>query len=52
MWLLVLAVVEGPGALRLGGRGLRLFWLGSLGFAGFNLLAYTGLATRVPRPPR
>jgi drug/metabolite transporter (DMT)-like permease len=48
LWLVVLAVLEGPGALRLGGRGWRLFWLGSLGFAGFNLLAYTGLAHARP----
>jgi drug/metabolite transporter (DMT)-like permease len=48
LWLVVLAVVEGPGALRLGGRGWRLFWLGSLGFAGFNLFAYTGLAHARP----
>ena len=44
LWLVVLAVLEGPRSLRLDGRGWRLFWLGSLGFAGFNLLAYTGLA--------
>jgi drug/metabolite transporter (DMT)-like permease len=42
--LALLAVVEGPRALRLEGRGLRLFWLGTLGFAGFNLLGFTGLA--------
>jgi drug/metabolite transporter (DMT)-like permease len=48
LWLLVLAVLEGPGSLRLQGRGWRLFWLGSLGFAGFNLLAYTGLAHARP----
>ena len=48
LWLVVLAVLEGPAALRLGGRGWRLFWLGSLGFAGFNLLAYTGLAHARP----
>ena len=48
LWLLVLAVLEGPAALRLDGRGRRLFWLGSLGFAGFNLLAYTGLAHARP----
>ena len=41
--LLVLVAMEGPRALRLEGRGLRLFALGSLGFAGFNLLAFTGL---------
>lgn len=40
----ILAAVEGVQALRLDGRGLRLLWLGTLGFAGFNLLAYTGLA--------
>jgi len=45
----VLAAVEGRGSLRLAGRGLRLFWLGSLGFAGFNLLAYTGLAHSRPQ---
>lgn len=49
LWLAVLAVVEGRGALRLDGRGLRLFWLGTLGFAGFNLLAYTGLAHSRPQ---
>jgi len=49
LWLVVLAVLEGPGALRLDGRGWRLFWLGSLGFAGFNLLAYTGLAHARPQ---
>jgi drug/metabolite transporter (DMT)-like permease len=42
-------VLEGPRSLRLDGRGWRLFWLGSLGFAGFNLLAYTGLAHARPQ---
>ena len=41
--LLLLVAVEGRRSLRLEGRGLRLFALGSLGFAGFNLLAFTGL---------
>lgn len=49
LWLAVLAVLEGPRSLRLDGRGWRLFWLGSLGFAGFNLLAYTGLAHARPQ---
>src|SRR6476646_2597649 len=35
--------------LRLDGHGRRLFGLGSLGFAGFNLLAYTGLAHARPQ---
>src|SRR3954454_14968833 len=41
--LAVLVAVEGRRALRLNGQGLRLFALGTLGFAGFNLLAYKGL---------
>jgi len=49
LWLALLVIVEGPGALRLEGRGRRLFWLGTLGFAGFNLLAYTGLAHARPQ---
>ncbi len=49
LWLAVLVVLEGPRSLRLDGRGWRLFWLGSLGFAGFNLLAYTGLAHARPQ---
>jgi drug/metabolite transporter (DMT)-like permease len=49
LWLAVLVVVEGRRSLRLDGRGLRLFWLGTLGFAGFNLLAYTGLAHARPQ---
>ena len=49
LWLIVLGAVEGRAALRLDGRGRRLFWLGSLGFAGFNLLAYTGLAHARPQ---
>lgn len=49
LWLVVLAALEGRDSLRLGGRGFRLFWLGSLGFAAFNLLAYTGLAHSRPQ---
>ncbi len=46
--LALLAAVEGVHALRLDGRGRRLFVLGTLGFAGFNLLAFTGLAHARP----
>jgi drug/metabolite transporter (DMT)-like permease len=46
--VVLLVAFEGPRALRLDGRGLRLFWLGSLGFAGFNLLVYTGLTHSRP----
>jgi drug/metabolite transporter (DMT)-like permease len=41
--LAIQAAVEGWSALRLEGRGRRLWLVGSLGFAGFNLLAFTGL---------
>ncbi len=47
--IVVLAAVEGRTALRLEGRGLRLAALGTLGFAGFNLLAYTGLEHAEPQ---
>ena len=47
--LALLAVVEGRQAFRLEGRGVRLFVLGAVGFAGFNLLAYTGLAHAQPQ---
>ena len=48
LWLAVLAAVEGRRSLSPGGHGLRLFWLGSLGFGGFNLLGFTGLAHARP----
>src|SRR5438034_3182835 len=47
--LILLVAVEGRHALALEGRGWRLFALGSLGFAGFNLLAYTGLNHTTPQ---
>src|SRR5436190_1023529 len=39
----LLYAVEGRQALRGDGRSLELFVLGSIGFAGFNLLSYLGL---------
>jgi drug/metabolite transporter (DMT)-like permease len=48
LWLVVLAAVEGRRSLLPGGKGLRLFWLGTLGFGGFNLLGFTGLAHARP----
>lgn len=44
----LLAYREGRGAFRLEGRGMLLWLYGSLGFAGFNLLAFTGLAHSRP----
>ena len=40
---------RGPAALDTDGRGLELFVLGSLGFAGFNLLSYVGLEHTRPQ---
>ena len=40
--------IEGRRWLLQAGHGLRLFWLGSLGFGGFNLLGFTGLAHARP----
>jgi drug/metabolite transporter (DMT)-like permease len=47
--LVLLAVFEGRQALSPRGRTLRLAVLGTLGFAGFNLLAYTGLEHARPQ---
>jgi len=47
--LALLAAVEGRRALSPRGRTLPLIVLGTLGFAGFNLLAYTGLAHARPQ---
>src|SRR3989442_10329058 len=47
--LALLVAVEGRSALHLDGTGWRLFFLGSLGFAGFNLFAYTGLQHARPQ---
>jgi drug/metabolite transporter (DMT)-like permease len=47
--LALLAVFEGRRALRVRGRMLALTGLGTLGFAGFNLLAYTGLEHARPQ---
>jgi drug/metabolite transporter (DMT)-like permease len=45
----LLAVREGRAAVRFDGRALRLFVLGSIGFAGFNLLSYVGLGMTRPQ---
>src|SRR5262249_54901834 len=45
----LLVAFEGWDSLRLEGRGRGLFVLGSLGFAGFNLFAYTGLQHARPQ---
>jgi drug/metabolite transporter (DMT)-like permease len=48
IFLAILAVLEGRAALRAEGRAWRLFTYGTVGFAGFNMLAYSGLAHSRP----
>lgn len=48
IFLVVLLAVEGRSAIRTDGRGGRLFLYGTIGFAGFNMLAYSGLAHSRP----
>src|SRR3954462_6632740 len=49
VFLALLVAAEGRRALRAEGRGLELFVLGSVGFAGFNLLSYVGLEHTRPQ---
>jgi drug/metabolite transporter (DMT)-like permease len=49
VFLGLLYAVEGRRALNLQGRGKELFILGSIGFAGFNLLSYVGLEHTRPQ---
>ena len=49
IFVAVLVAVEGRRALSLDGQGAQLFALGSLGFAGFNLLAYVALLWSPPQ---
>jgi drug/metabolite transporter (DMT)-like permease len=46
--LALLAIVEGRGALAPDGAARRLWLFGSLGFAGFSMLGYLGLARSRP----
>jgi drug/metabolite transporter (DMT)-like permease len=45
----LLLYFEGRDAFKYEGRGARTAWLGVLGFAGFNLLAYVGLSHTEPQ---
>lgn len=49
LFLGLLWLVEGREALRYDGRFRSFLWLGSLGFAGFNLLAYVALEHTEPQ---
>jgi len=48
MFLGILLLAEGRAALNFEGRGWRLLAYGTVGFAGFNMLAYSGLAHSRP----
>jgi drug/metabolite transporter (DMT)-like permease len=45
----LLAAIEGRAALRPNGRAVELFLLGTLGFAGLNLLTYVALEHTRPQ---
>jgi drug/metabolite transporter (DMT)-like permease len=49
VFMLVLAVKEGPRALLPGTRTAALWLTGTVGFAGFNLLVYAGLELSTPQ---
>src|SRR3954469_16501070 len=49
IFIALLVKLEGARALRPEGRWLRLAILGTVGFAGFNLLSYVGLEHTGPR---
>ncbi len=49
VFLGLLYAIEGRKAIGTGGRGVELFILGSIGFAGFNLLSYVGLEHTRPQ---
>jgi drug/metabolite transporter (DMT)-like permease len=49
IFVALLTAVEGRAALRPDGRALELFLLGTLGFAGFNLLTYVALEHTRPQ---
>ncbi|MGZ6641773.1 MAG: DMT family transporter [Solirubrobacteraceae bacterium] len=48
-FIAILWLVEGRGAVRYDGRFASLFALGTIGFAGFNLLGYLGLQHTEPQ---
>ena len=48
LMLVLLRIVEGRRALSLDGFGLRLFLFGALGFAGFSILVFLGIARSRP----
>jgi drug/metabolite transporter (DMT)-like permease len=49
VFMVILALKEGPRALIPGGRAGALWVVGTVGFAGFNMLMYAGLAYSVPQ---
>jgi drug/metabolite transporter (DMT)-like permease len=48
LFMLMLLLIEGKNAFKFEGRFKEIFFLGTLGFAGFNLLAFNGLTHASP----
>lgn len=48
LFLALLWFIEGKDSFKLEGNGLKVFFFGSMGFAGFSIFAFVGLSTSTP----
>lgn len=48
LFLAILWIIEGKDSFKLEGNGLKVFFFGSMGFAGFSIFAFVGLSTSTP----
>lgn len=48
LFLAILWIIEGKNSFKLEGNGLKVFFFGSMGFAGFSIFAFVGLSTSTP----
>jgi drug/metabolite transporter (DMT)-like permease len=48
LFLALLWLIEGKSSFKLEGNGLKVFFFGSMGFAGFSIFAFVGLSTSTP----
>lgn len=48
IFLAILWIIEGKDSFKLEGNGPKVFFFGSMGFAGFSIFAFVGLSTSTP----
>lgn len=48
IFLAILWFIEGKSSFKLEGNGLKVFFFGSMGFAGFSIFAFVGLSSSTP----